>query len=115
MVINTITINRQDTYIRTLNLKDSNGDLIDATGWTIYFTIRKTVADTSIITDSDSVINKIISGDASGIQTLTITSAETNVNPGNYLYDIQIKKSDDTISSSASGSFIVNGDITRAT
>jgi len=114
MANDTIIINRGDTYSRTINLKDSAGDLIDATGYTIYFTVRKNVVSTSSSSDTDAIIYETIAGDASGIHTLTVTSTETNVDPGNYFYDIQIKKSDDTISSSSASSFVVNGDITRA-
>ena len=114
MANDTITINRGDTYSRTINLKDSAGTLIDATGWTIYFTVRKNVTDSSVSTDTNSIIHNTIAGDASGIHTLTLSSTETNINPRSYYYDIQIKKSDDTISSSVAGSFVVNGDITRA-
>ena len=115
MANDTITINRGDTYSRTINLKDSSGDFINATGWTISFTVRKNVVSTSSSSDTDALIHETISGDASGIHTLNVTSTESNINPGKYLYDIQIKKSDNTISSSSVGSFVVNGDITRAT
>jgi len=114
MANDTITINRGDTYSRTINLLDSSGDAIDATGYTIYFTVRKNVVATSSSTDTDALISETIAGDASGIHTLTVTAAETNIDPGNYFYDIQIKKSDDTISSSTKASFIINGDVTRA-
>lgn len=109
-----ITINRGDTYSRTVNIIDSAGDPINASGWTIYFTVRKIPASNSSTSDTDAVINKTVAGDVSGIQTLTVTSTETNISPGNYFYDIQIKKSDNTISSSSASSFVVNGDITRA-
>lgn len=111
----TITINRQDTYSRTVNIKDADGNLIDASGWTIYFTIRKHVAKTTTLTDTDSIVTKTIAGDASGIQTLTLTSDDTDVDPKTYIYDFQIKKGDGTISSSASAKFIISGDVTRAT
>jgi len=115
MVNTVITINRQDTYTRTINILDSAGSPIDATGWTIYFTVRLNVAPTSISDDTDSVITKVISGEASGIQTLLLTSSDTDVDPSTYIYDIQIKKTDGTINSSAKAPFIVNGDVTRTT
>ena len=110
----TITINRGDTYTRTLNLKDADGVAIDATGWTIYFTVRNTPASTSTTTDIDSLITVTIDGEATGIHTLTLTSTQTDINPGNFFYDTQIKKADGTINSSDSSDFIINGDITRA-
>lgn len=114
MANNKITVNRGDTYARTINIKDADGVAIDATGWTIYFTVRKEVVDKSVSSDLDSLIYKQISGDASGSQSLVLTSSDTNINPGNYFYDIQIKKTDDTIASSVSETFVIAGDITRA-
>lgn len=115
MVNTVITINRQDTYTRTINLIDSSGNPIDATGWIIYFTVRTTASVTSIIDDTNALITKTIAGDVSGVQTLTLTSTQTDVDPGTYKYDIQIKKTDDTISSSTAAAFIINGDISRST
>jgi hypothetical protein len=110
-----ISINRQDTYSKTVNLKDEDGNLIDASGWTIYFTVRDFVADTSISVDTDALISTSFAGSASGIHTLTLTSSETNICPGNYFYDFQVKKTDGTISSPSKGNFIIKGDITRTT
>lgn len=110
-----ITINRQDTYTRTINLVDSAGDPIDATGWTIYFTVRTAIPDTSIEDDTGASIAKEIAGDVSGIHTLLLTSSDTDISPMAYFYDFQIKKDDGTITSSNKAPFIVSGDITRAT
>lgn len=115
MVNNKISITRGDTYTRTINLKDAAGDLIDATGWTICFTVRIAIPDTSTTADVDAVIAKEIPGDVSGIQTLLLTSSDTDIEPASYFYDFQIKKDDGTITSSIRSLFIVSGDITRAT
>jgi hypothetical protein len=109
-----ITINRGDTYSRTINLKDSAGSFIDATDWLLYFTVRKNITANSSNADADAVISKTISGSGTGIHTMVISSTQTNISPGNYFYDIQIKKSDNTIISSSASSFVVNGDVTRA-
>lgn len=109
-----ITLNRQDTYSRSVNIQDSAGDYIDCTGWTIYFTVRDNTPITSVTTDTGALISKTITGEASGIHTLTLTSEDTDVDPSTYLYDFQIKKGDGTISSSTKASFIVKGDITRS-
>jgi len=114
-MVSTITINRQDTYARTINLTDSDGVAIDATGWTIYFTVRKNIPSTSTTTDTDADISKTIAGDVSGIQTLTLSSSDTDITPGTYWYDFEIKKTDDTISSSTKFPFVVKSDITRTT
>ena len=115
MANGTITINRQDTYTRTINLLDSGGNPIDASGWTIYFTVRTAIPKTSVSDDGTAKISKTIAGEVTGIQTLLLTSSDTNIDPATYFYDFQVKKSDGTITSSFTSSFIVNGDITRST
>jgi len=115
MTNDTITINRQDTYSRTVNIKDEAGAFIDATGWTIFFTVRTSVSKTSVSDDTDAAISKTIAGDVSGIQTLLLTSDDIDIDPKTYVYDFEIKKDDGTITSSIKADFIVNGDVTRST
>ena len=115
MADDTITINRQDTYVRSIILKDSNNNFINATGYTIYFTVTATVPDTSTTDDTGAVIAKQIAGDSSGIHTLTLTEDDTDLDPETYLYDFQIKNAAGKIESTVRADFIISGDITRST
>lgn len=110
----TIRIKRNDTWAKTLNVLDNDGNLIDTTGWTIYFTVRSSIPATGISDDTDAIIAKEIAGNSTGIHTLELTSAETNIDPAEYVFDVQIKKSDDTIHSTETGTFVIQSDITRS-
>ena len=104
---------RGDTFSRTLNVKDANGALINCTGYVIAFTARKQPASTDVTTDTDAVITGTIAGQATGIHTLTLSTAQTTVDPYIYLADIQVRKNDGTIHSSRALTFEVTADITR--
>ncbi len=108
-----ITLKRGDTYIRTIKLY-SEDELIDCTGWTIYFTIRETIPPTSTSDDTGAVISKTITGESTGIHTLTLTSDETAIDAKKYIFEFQIKKADGSIHSTESGIFIIQSDITRS-
>lgn len=110
----TIKIKRGDSYIKPLNIVDCEGELIDASGWTIYFTVRSSIPPTSTDDDTDAVIAKTIAGSATGQHTLTLTSSDTDIDPEEYVFEVQIKKADNTISSSETGAFVIQADITRS-
>ncbi len=110
----TIRIKRNDTWAKTLNVLDDQGDLVDCTGWTIYFTVRSAVPDTATSDDTTAILAKEITGNSTGVHTLELSSAETNIDAAEYLFDVQVKKSDDTIHSTETGTFVIQSDITRS-
>jgi len=114
MADDTIRINRQDAYIKNIVLKDNNNNFIDATGWTIFFTVRLTVPDTSVTDDTGATIAKQIAGEASGIHVLNLTESDTDIDPATYLYDFQTKNAAGKIESTIRADFIIAGDITRS-
>lgn len=108
----TIKIKRGDT--RTLNVGIRNkGELIDTTGYTIYFTVRSTIPPTTETNDTGAVISQSEAGSTSGVSVFTLSSTDTTQNPAVYSYDIQYKKPDGSIHSSGTGKFIIEADITR--
>lgn len=108
-----IRVSRGDSFVRTLSISDGDGDLIDCSGWTIYFTVRSSVPDTSEVNNAAALISKEFSGTADGDFTFTLESEDTDIDPGTYLFDFQVEKDDGKIHSTRQGSFIVEGDITR--
>lgn len=93
---------------------------IDICDWDIKFTVRKAVPSTSTASDKDAVIHKqadIIDG-KNGVAYFTITSADTNIEPGEYWYDIQYIRpigctGEVKVRSLPRGKYIILGDITR--
>lgn len=113
MVNNEIKINRGDTYLKTFNFLDSDGNLFNATDWVAYFTVRKNKPNTSTSSDSDALIFKTINGTVSGQTTFQLTIDDTNIEPENYFYDFQINSPSGTVESTGFKDFIITSDITR--
>lgn len=107
-----ITVKRGDTFKRRIILKDNSGNPIDATGWTIWFTVRKYIVSSNIKSDSEALISQNFEGTSDGIIIFTISSEDMDLEVGTFYYDIQIKNSNGIISSDI-GKFIVTADITR--
>jgi hypothetical protein len=83
-----ITFYRENTVNINLAFTD-----VDLTGATVYFTV-KTVPDADV-TDSTAVITKDITSHtdaAAGLTTIALTPTDTDVTPGDYGYDIKLKK-----------------------
>lgn len=105
-------IKRDDTTFE-LTFKDSDNAVVNITGGTVFFTVKKNLADA----DSDAVISKSITSftdPEDGIAILQITANESNIPTGIYFYDIQLKLSG-KITSSERGKFIVSQDVTIRT
>lgn len=80
----------------SIHLFDKNGVDINLTNTTVYLTIKKNLDDT----DEDAIIAEQTTDHITpeeGLTEIDLSNADTNVDPGTYYYDIQIKHSDDTI------------------
>lgn len=93
---------------------------IDITGWEIRFTVRKSLPATSVNNDKDAVIHKVadIIDGPNGVAYISVSSTDTNIEPGEYWYDIQCIRpaccTGDLITKSIPrGRYIVISDITR--
>lgn len=110
-----LRIARGDTFLRTLSFVDESGTVIDITGWTIFFTVK----DVDTEADGTSEISEEITSHTSPTEGLTqiLIAAATMaaLAPGDYFYDIQIKKADGTIFTILIGKLIVDADITLRT
>lgn len=112
------TVIRGDSASFSIYFKDSAGDPIDITGWTVWFTVRKKKPGASIVNDDDADISKEITAQASfatGQAIVELSPEETDLDYGSYFYDVQYKKIDGTIKSADAGKYISQADITRST
>jgi hypothetical protein len=124
---------RGDTRIIQIPCFQSDGTTpLDLTGATVYLTLNASNAPTD---DSSDVLQKTAtsfivpagvlasSGYTVGQNTATLgvawitiaASDTTNVAPGTYFYDIQVKDASGNISSIKQDTFKINADITRST
>lgn len=107
-------VKKGDTKPLTLYFTNENKTAIAITGWTIFFTVKKEIDDI----DDDAVIKKTITNHTdpeNGKSELKLSSSDTNIDSGNYLYDIQIKNTLGEIRTILEGIFTVTKDITQRT
>ncbi len=116
MALKDISIVRSDTDTVSVTFKDKcSGDVLDITGWTIWFTVRDEVPAKTVTDDTGALISKVFTtGGSSGVATFEFTSTDTNQDIGSYLYDIQFKDADGNIDTLGVANFKITGDITRS-
>lgn len=107
---------RGDTREYDITFTDAQGDAIDITGWKVYFTMTDNNGNNN---DDNNSIRKDITEHESpteGKTKILLTALETDsLHGGKYWYDIQVKKTDNTIHTVAHGKIPVIVDITRRT
>ena len=105
---------RGDTKPITLKFKDKDGNPVDITGATIWFTVKKSPADD----DSLAVIQKEITthiNPTGGISSFTIEHLDTNnLELISYYYDIQLVDAGGNVTTVIYGKFKLLPDITRS-
>ena len=106
-------IRRDDTDLE-LTFTDVDGNAIDLTGCTVFFTAKRRVKDV----DDDAVISTELDEfeePETGICVLPFTNEETDIPAGNYYYDVQLLDSEGKIASSVKGLLRVLSDVTIRT
>lgn len=110
----TIEIIRGDDEQFELTFTDIDGEPIDLTDGTVFFTVKESLSDD----DDDALITKEVTEFANpelGVARLTLLKTETDIAEGRYFYDVQFKDSSGMISSTVRDKFYVKKDITLRT
>jgi len=110
-----LSVNRKNT--KSYNLTITENDIAkDITGYTVKFTVKKNTNDL----DGDDVralIAKEVTSHTNPTQGLTLislTTSDTTLNPGAYIYDIKLRNGSGTwVKSTMPDKFIVNGVVTN--
>ena len=108
-----LSVNRKNT--QTYNLKITEDSVAkNINGYTVKFTVKKNTNDLDN-DDIGAIISKTVEATSEvGVATITLTSSDTDINPGTYFYDIKLKNPAGTwVKSSNVDKFIVNGVITN--
>jgi len=106
-----LSVYRGDDKTWNLNFTDANGDPIDLTGATVFFTIKVNKTDK----DSDAIISKDQSSHVDAVNgqtTISLTDSDTDVRVGNYHYDIQLVDSLGIVTTIVVGAFKVKQEVT---
>lgn len=110
----TIEVIRGDDVIVFATFMDKDKNVIDITDSTVFLTVKKRLTDE----DEDALIKTDTSQHtepALGMTEIHLSDENTDIAPGEYFYDLQIKTADDKINSVRYGRFVVVTDITRRT
>ena len=110
-----INIIRGDTETITVTFTDSDSVAIDITGYSVWFTVRRSVPATSLTDDTDALISKeFTTGGATGIATFAFSETDTTQDIDKYYYDVQYKDGSNNIVTVGVGYFNITSDITRS-
>lgn len=113
-----IEIVRGDSAAFDVTFRDAEENLIDLTGGTVFFTVKRRVTDDddSAVLTVDLVVDDLDDIEPeSGTIEIALQPEETSELSGVYSYDVQLKDSDGNIASSGNGRFVVSKDITIRT
>lgn len=83
--------------------------------YTLHFTVRREIPASSVKDDTTALISKQsgVLGDIDS-WTFKLSPLDTNLDPGSYYYDIQVRNPDNDIVSCEPGVLTIIGDITRS-
>lgn len=110
-----ISLIRGDSSSIAFTLTDS-GSPVDLTGSTVFFTAKAALSND--VSDNTAVITVEVtdhSDPTAGTTEIPLSSTDTDVPPGEYFYDVQVKREDDTIVSIPARKLEVVADVTRRT
>jgi len=89
-----------------------NSAVQDITGWTVFFTVKNSVAET----DAQALISKTItthSDPTAGATQITLSDSDTDITQGEYLYDIAYLDDSGNRKAIQPDKFIILGTVTR--
>jgi hypothetical protein len=107
---------RKTTVPLLVTITDSTGTAIDITGYTLFFTVKKNTSQPQNTTDADALISKTLttfSDPTHGIARITLSSTDTSIPAGSYLYDIGYKDLSGNRYLSEPDDFTIIGNITQ--
>ena len=109
---NTIKIFKGDSAtIRCWVIKASDGSVMPLTSYTAKMSVKREQYDN----DADALF--VLTGSVtagSGLCTFSVTTTNSDQRPGTYYYDVQVVNGS-IVKTVASGKFIIQWDVTRAT
>ena len=102
-----------DTFNLDIQILNDSGDVIDLTGATVFFTVKRNLQDT----DAQALISKTITSHSSpstGETSITFTSTDVDY-VGEFYYDVKIKDVSNKITSVFKDKFILVEHVTIRT
>jgi hypothetical protein len=102
-----------DTYSLDITIEYANGNAVNLTGATVFFTVKRNIQDT----DAQALISKTITSFTSpttGQVSITLLAADVDY-VGEFYYDVKVKFSTGDIASVFANKFILANHVTIRT
>jgi len=106
---------QSDTKNYKISVIDGDGAAIDITGYKLFFTVKTKSTDS----DAEALISKTVicpanSDSVGGIGFIPLTTSDTNVANGNYVYDLKIQNTTSTLRKTViTGKYQINKTVTQ--
>ena len=110
-----IEVIRGDDVTLNATFQDENGQAINLTGCTVFFTVKDNYTSTD---DTAALISKTVTSHTFpllGQTTIDLSNTDTALAEGDYFYDFQLKDTTNKISSTIRGILSIILDVTRRT
>lgn len=115
MGVEQMNVYRGDDKVFDINVTDSEGEIVDITGYTVKFTVRAEANDDTYLihktTPSGSGISLI--DPTNGVARLSLSSTDTDLTPGKYVYDVEVTDTNGRVSTVVVDTFKIIRDVTR--
>mgnify|MGYP000916193735 FL=1 len=106
---------RGDSHVEVFTVTDSAGAAVNLTGASARFTVKRETTDAladAILTRTSGVGGGITLGGAAGTVTVAFVAATmAALDPGRYVYDVEVTLADTTVNTVAEGSFTLLADV----
>lgn len=109
-----LTLICRDDVDLDITFTDKDGEPIDLTGCTVFFTMKKKISDS----DEDAIIEKEVTSHiepTEGTTRVSLTNTDTDIPARHYFYDIQVEDTANKIISSTVGQIKITQDVTVRT
>lgn len=102
-------VTQGDTKTYTYTFSDGSDEPYDITDWTLYFTVRPDYGETPVITKDVTTHTAPTDGETE----VKLTSTDTDIEAGSYVYDVQVKNGAGDVETVMKGHFIVDKQVTE--
>lgn len=100
-----------DTWSRSVQIQDGDGNGIDVTGWTFLAQVRESRASETV----EATFTVTVTTAASGELTITLDAETTAaLDEGKWVWDLQATKTDSSVQTLLQGVVSVTADVTRS-
>ena len=108
-IISNLTIDQGSTFSASIDITDTEDNVLVLTGYTVAGQIRKTYDSSTAVSFSASVSNA-----STGEVTISLTPAQTNaLVAGRYVYDVEITSAGGTVTRVIEGQLEVTPGVTQ--